>query len=71
MLNAFNHEKHLGNVNGQSSVIDEELGRKNFKHASEHLCEFWNRDSINEQPAIATYVERHDSSVFSNIEEGM
>jgi len=69
VLNGFNHGKHLGNVNGQSAVIDEELGRKNFKHAGEHLCELWNRDSINEQPVIATYVEKYDSSVFSNIEE--
>ena len=70
VLNAFNYRKHLGNVNGQFSVIDEELGRKNFKYTGQHLCELWNRDSINEQPVIVTYVERHDSSVFSNIEEG-
>jgi hypothetical protein len=36
MLNAFNFGKHLSNVNGQTSVVDE--GRKNFKYASEHLC---------------------------------
>ena len=39
VLNAFNYEKHLGNVNGQVSMIDEEFGYKNFKHAGEHLCE--------------------------------
>jgi hypothetical protein len=36
VLNAFNFGKHLSNVNGQTSVVDE--GRKNFKYASEHLC---------------------------------
>jgi hypothetical protein len=48
VLNAFNHGNHLGNMNGQANiVINEELGRKNFKHAGEHLCELWNRDPIN------------------------
>ena len=69
VLNAFNYGKHLSNVNGQTSVVDEELGRKNFKHAGEHLCELWNRDCINEQPVVATYIERHDDTIFSNIEE--
>lgn len=69
VLNAFNYGKHLSNVNGQTAVVDEELGRKNFKHAGEHLCELWNRDCINEQPVVATYVERHDDTIFSNIEE--
>ncbi|PKK78572.1 hypothetical protein RhiirC2_770095, partial [Rhizophagus irregularis] len=70
VLDAFSYGKHIGNVNGQTSVIDEELRRKNFKHAGERLCELWNRDYINDQPVVATYVERHDNTMFSNIEEG-
>lgn len=39
MLNAFNYGKHLGNMNGQANIVnDNELRRKNFKHAGEHLC---------------------------------
>ena len=69
VLDAFNYEKHIGNVNGQTSVIDEELGRKNFKHASERLCELWNYNYINDQPVVTTYVKRYDNTMFSNIEE--
>jgi hypothetical protein len=70
VLNAFNHGNHLGNMNGQANiVINEELGRKNFKHAGEHLCELWNRDPINGQPVISTYVEKHNDTIFSNIQE--
>ena len=69
VLNAFNYGKHLSNINGQTSVVGEELGRKNFKHAGEHLCELWNRNCINEQPVVATYIERHDDTIFSNIKE--
>ena len=36
VLNAFNYGNHLGNANGQANtLIDEELGCKNFKHAGE------------------------------------
>ena len=70
VLNAFNYGNHLGNVNGQANiVIDEELGCKNFKHAGEHLCELWNCDLINGQPVIASYVEEHDNSAFSDVQK--
>ena len=39
VLNVFNYRNHLGNVNGQVSIVDEELGYRNFKHVGEHLCE--------------------------------
>ncbi len=38
MFNAFNYRKHLGNVNGQVFIVNEELDYKNFKYAGEHLC---------------------------------
>ncbi|CAB4490217.1 unnamed protein product [Rhizophagus irregularis] len=70
VLNAFNYGNHLGNMNGQANtVIDKELGRKNFKHAGEHLCDLWSRDPINGQPVISTYIEEHDDTIFSNIQE--
>jgi len=70
VLNAFNYGNHLGNVNGQVSIVDEELGYRNFKHAGEHLCEFWNHDLINKRPVVATYIEKHNDIIFSDIEEG-
>ena len=30
VFNAFNYEKHLGNMNGKSTIIDEELARRNL-----------------------------------------
>ena len=70
VLNAFNYGNHLGNMNGQANtVIDEELGRKNFKHAGEHLCDLWSHDPINGQPVISTYIEEHDDTIFSNVQE--
>lgn len=69
VLNAFNYGNHIGSVNGGATLIDDELGRKNFKHAGEHLCELWNRDPINRRPVVTTYVEEHDQAVFSNIRE--
>ena len=70
VLNAFNYGNHLGNANGKTNtVIDEELGRRNFKHAGDHLCELWSRDPINGHPVISTYVEEHDDTIFSNIQE--
>ncbi|CAB4473969.1 unnamed protein product [Rhizophagus irregularis] len=70
VLNAFNYGNHLGNMNGQANtVIDKELGRKNFKHAGEHLCDLWSRDPINGQPVISTYIEEHDDTIFSNVQE--
>ena len=70
VLNAFNYSNHLGNMNEQANtVIDEELGRRNFKHAGEHLCELWSHDPINGHPVNSTYVEEHDDTVFSNIQE--
>ncbi len=69
VLNAFNYGKHLSSVNGQISMVDEELGHKNFKYAGEYLCELWNRNLINGRPVVATYVERHDHTIFSDIKE--
>jgi hypothetical protein len=69
VLNAFNYGKHLSNKNGQVTIVDKELERKNFKHAGEHLCELWNRDLINGRPVIATYVEEHNHSVFSDFKK--
>ena len=56
-------------MNRKVTIVDEELGRKNFKHAGEHLCELWSRDLINGQPVAVTYVEEHDHSVFLDTEE--
>ncbi len=39
ILNAFNYGNHLGNINGQITVIDKDLEYRNFKHAGDHLCE--------------------------------
>ena len=69
VLNAFNYSNHLGNADGQVTVIDEDLGRRNFKHAGDHLCKLWNRDPINGRSVIATYVEEHDQTAFLDIEE--
>src|SRR5688500_7039989 len=69
ILNTFNNGKYLGNVNGQIFMIDEKLDRKNFKHAGKHLCKLWNCDPINGRPVITSYVENHDYTVFSDIEE--
>lgn len=69
VLDAFNYGRHLGNKNGQVTIVDEELGRKNFKHAGEHLCELWNRDLIHGRQVIATYVEEHNYSVFSDVKK--
>ena len=64
VFDAFNHGKHLGNVDGKNTIVDEELARKNFKHAGDHLCEIWSRDPINGLPVNVTYVEEHDHNVF-------
>ncbi len=67
VLNAFNYGNHLGNVNGQVTIIDKDLGYRNFKHAADHLCELWNHDPINRWSIIVTYVEKHDQTAFLNI----
>ncbi|PKC51780.1 hypothetical protein RhiirA1_405331, partial [Rhizophagus irregularis] len=55
-------------MNGQSTIIDEELARKNFKHAGDHLCEIWNRDLINGHPVDVTYIDGHDHNIFLDTE---
>lgn len=40
-LNAFAHGKHLGSINGKVTIVDEDLERRNFRHAGERLCELW------------------------------
>ena len=69
VLNSFNYGNHFGSMNGKVTIVDEELGRKNFKHAGEHLCDLWSRDPINGQPVVVTYVEEHDHSVFLDTKE--
>ena len=45
-------------MNGQANiVIDEELGRKNFKHAGQHLCELWSCNPINGE--TWEWIDRH------------
>ncbi|CAG8737216.1 22073_t:CDS:2, partial [Rhizophagus irregularis] len=39
--------KHLGSINGKVTIVDEDLGRCNFRHAGERLCELWECDKIN------------------------
>ncbi|PKB94184.1 hypothetical protein RhiirA5_439364, partial [Rhizophagus irregularis] len=68
-LDAFAHGKHLGSINGKVTIVDEDLGRHNFRHAGERLCELWGHDKINGHPVITTYVEEHDRSDFLDIEE--
>jgi len=63
-LDAFAHGNHLGSINRKVTIVDEDLGRRNFKHAGERLCELWGRDKINSHPVITTYVEEHDQSDF-------
>ena len=46
-LDAFAYGNHLGSIDGKVNIINKGLGRQNFRHAGEHLCELWNRDSIN------------------------
>uniref|UniRef100_U9UWA1 C2H2-type domain-containing protein n=2 Tax=Rhizophagus irregularis TaxID=588596 RepID=U9UWA1_RHIID len=68
-LDAFAHGKHLGSINGKVTIVDEDLGHRNFRHAGERLCELWGRDKINGHPVITTYVEEHNRSDFLDIEE--
>ncbi|CAB4419093.1 unnamed protein product [Rhizophagus irregularis] len=55
----FTHHEntHLGNKDGQIIIFDEELAHENFKHAREHPRDLWNRDPINGQPVVTTYVD--------------
>ncbi|PKB95475.1 hypothetical protein RhiirA5_385935 [Rhizophagus irregularis] len=69
-LNAFTYGNHLGSVEGKITITDRDLGRNNFRHAGERLCELWSRDNINGHPVITTYVEDHDRADFLDIEEG-
>ncbi len=68
-LNAFTYGNHLGSVSGKVTVVDKDVGRRNFKHAGERLCELWGRDNINGYPVITTYIEEHDQSDFLDINE--
>ena len=68
-LNAFTYDNHLGSVSGKVTVVDKDVGRRNFKHASERLCELWGHDNINGYPVIITYIEEYDQSDFLNINE--
>lgn len=49
--------KHLGNKDGQITIFEEELAHENFKHTREHPRDLWNRDPINGQPVVTTYVD--------------
>ncbi|GES96194.1 hypothetical protein GLOIN_2v1766467 [Rhizophagus clarus] len=69
-LNAFTYGNHLGSVEGKITITDRDLGRNNFRHAGERLCELWSQDNINGHPVITTYVEDHDQADFLDIEEG-
>ncbi|GBB88013.1 hypothetical protein RclHR1_14510010 [Rhizophagus clarus] len=69
-LNAFTYGNHLGSVEGKITITDRDLGRNNFRHAGERLCELWSWDNINGHPVITTYVEDHDQADFLDIEEG-
>src|SRR3954471_7615908 len=40
-LDAFTYGKHLGSVDGKITVVDEQFGRDNFRHAGERLCDLW------------------------------
>ncbi|GBC24867.2 hypothetical protein GLOIN_2v1766467 [Rhizophagus irregularis DAOM 181602=DAOM 197198] len=53
-LDAFAHSKHLGSINGKVTIVDEDLGRCNFRHAGERLCELWECDKINGHSVITT-----------------
>jgi len=66
-LDAFTYGNHLRSINRKVTVVNEDLGRHNFKYAGEHLCELWERDNINSHSVITTYVEGHDRSDFLNI----
>jgi hypothetical protein len=68
-LDAFAHGNHLGSINGKVVIVDEDLGRHNFRHVGEHLCELWRRNNINGHPVVTTYVEEHIRTDFLDIEE--
>ncbi|PKB98225.1 hypothetical protein RhiirA5_431713 [Rhizophagus irregularis] len=68
-LDAFAYGKHLESINGKVTIVNEDLGRHNFRHAGERLCELWEHDKINGHPVIITYVEKHDRSDFLDIED--
>ena len=44
----------------QEKVIDEELEKKNFKHAAENLSSLWNSIVIDKHPANSMYVDPPD-----------
>ncbi|CAB4484289.1 unnamed protein product [Rhizophagus irregularis] len=68
-LDAFAYGKHLESINGKVTIVNEDLGRHNFRHAGERLCELWEHDKINGHPVIITYIEKHDRSDFLDIED--
>jgi hypothetical protein len=68
-LDVFTYGNHLGSVEGKITIVDENLGRNNFRHAGERLCELWNRDNINGHLVDTTYVEEHDWVDFLDIKE--
>jgi len=68
-LDAFTYGKHIGSINGKITVVDEDIGRQNFRHAGERLCELLGRDNINGHPVITTYVKEHDLADFFDVEE--
>jgi len=37
-LNAFIYNNHLENVNGKVTIMDEDVGHRNFKHVGKRLC---------------------------------
>ena len=38
-LDAFSYSKHFGSINGNVTIVDENLGRRNFRYAGERLCD--------------------------------
>lgn len=68
-LDALTYGNHLGSVDGKVTIIDEDLGRHNFRHAGERLCELWGLDKINGHQVTTSYVEVHHRVDFLDIEE--
>ncbi|GES72486.1 uncharacterized protein LOC106141435 [Rhizophagus clarus] len=68
-LDVFAYGHHLGSINEKVTIINDDLGCRNFKHVGKRLCELWSHDQINGHPVITTYVEKHDWTDFLDIEE--
>lgn len=62
------HDHFGSHLNSSGKTIDEDLEKRNFKHAGEILCQIWNELQIDNHPVVATYVDP-DEENFDQIKE--